>query len=255
MSKRFIDTTLWDRPWFMELVPSEKLAFYYIISQCNNVGVWAANFRLAEFQIGTQLDWEKFAGKCHGNIFILSEYKWFIVDYVKFQHPDFNASYETSKNNAVKSYARELSNDGLLLSYLDYLESGSFQLNLGASEGRPTPPRIGTGKERVKEEVRERARKDTHELPDGQLVPINLTTHQSIVDKYGLSVIEDYYEKISDFSASHNRKYVDYSATARNWIKDDISKGKAPKRNPSTPTPLSETDLLMDELLKRKRGE
>ena len=80
------------------------------------------------------------------------------------------------------------------------------------------------------EENRKEEKRDKHTLPNGQSIPINLITHQSLVDEYGIDVIEGYYERISDWSASTNKKYADYSATCRNWIKDDIKKGKGPTK-------------------------
>lgn len=105
MSKRFTDTELWTRPWFMELTPAEKLAWFYIKDQCDNVGVWVANFRLGEFVLGMQLDWEKFRLKCHGNIAVMENGKWWIVDFCSFQHPDLNP---LSESKPIKSYIREL---------------------------------------------------------------------------------------------------------------------------------------------------
>jgi len=40
MSKRFFDTDLWiNKPWFIELTPGEKAAWYYLLSTCDNVTV------------------------------------------------------------------------------------------------------------------------------------------------------------------------------------------------------------------------
>lgn len=112
--KRFFDTDLWQKPWFMDLAPSDKIAWFYLIGACDNVGVWTPNFRLANFQIGTEIDWEDFINRCNGNIVITDKGKWWLVDFCRFQHPDLD---EGSSSNAVKSYVTLLKKHGLFEQY------------------------------------------------------------------------------------------------------------------------------------------
>lgn len=88
--KRFTDTDLWKKTWFFDLTPAEKLAWFFIKDQCDNVGVWDPNIRLAETIIGTQLDWEKFMAKTHDNLILLDNGKWFIPDFCGFQYGELN---------------------------------------------------------------------------------------------------------------------------------------------------------------------
>lgn len=113
--KRFFDSEIWKKPWYMELTPAEKLAWHYITSECNNVGVWTPNFRLAEFIVGIQLDWEKFSEKCNDNIDILPNGKWWLVDFVDFQYGDLRGEI---KDKARMSYVKLLKKHGLWEHYL-----------------------------------------------------------------------------------------------------------------------------------------
>ena len=99
MGKRFTDTDLWDKEWFMDLAPAEKCAWYYIKDRCDNVGVWSPNRKLANVVIGADVDWEALPGKCHGNIRVLPSGKWLIVDFVRFQHPDIFKAIIACSNN------------------------------------------------------------------------------------------------------------------------------------------------------------
>ena len=54
--KRFFDTSLWDKPWFRRLQPSEKAAWLYILTKCDNVGVWIPDFEIADMFIGVEVD-------------------------------------------------------------------------------------------------------------------------------------------------------------------------------------------------------
>lgn len=86
MSKRFFDTGIWEKPWFMELTPVEKMALMYVMAKCDNVGVWTPNYKLASFQIGSEVMWESLSRRCNGNVEILPDGKWWLVDFCNFQY-------------------------------------------------------------------------------------------------------------------------------------------------------------------------
>ena len=105
MSKRFTDTEVWSKPWFMALALAEKLVWFYIKDRCDNVGVWTPNFPLAEFVLGSAIDWTTFRDKCHDNIVVLDNGKWWLIDFCSFQHPDLK---EASTSKPIVSYIRAL---------------------------------------------------------------------------------------------------------------------------------------------------
>jgi hypothetical protein len=106
--KRFTDTDLWNKQWFMELTPAEKIAWFYIKDACDHVGVWSPNFRLAEFVIGMQLDWKKFMDKTNGNIEELENGKWYMPDFCDFQYGELK---DTCKPHVA--YMKTLAKHGL----------------------------------------------------------------------------------------------------------------------------------------------
>ena len=86
MAKRFTDTELWDREWFMSLSPVDKCAVSYIKDKCDCVGVWKPNFPLAEFYIKGKPNWKELPGKSGGNIKLLPNGKWFLMFFCEFQY-------------------------------------------------------------------------------------------------------------------------------------------------------------------------
>ena len=110
MGKRFTDTEIWAKPWFMSLTIAEKLVWFYIKDNCDNVGVWVPNFPLADFVLGASIDWQEFKDKCHENIAVLDNGKWWLVDFCSFQHPDLKPD---STSKPVMSYIRDLKKHGL----------------------------------------------------------------------------------------------------------------------------------------------
>lgn len=52
MAKRFTDTELYDKPWFMTLPCRLKCAVEYLFKKCDSTGVWEPNYILAAAYVG-----------------------------------------------------------------------------------------------------------------------------------------------------------------------------------------------------------
>lgn len=82
--KRFTDTEIWDKEWYMNLTLKEKLLVRYIFDKCDNCGVWSPNWILASTYIGekvTAYDLVNFGSRLE----FVGE-KIFIVDFIQFQY-------------------------------------------------------------------------------------------------------------------------------------------------------------------------
>jgi hypothetical protein len=87
MAKRFIDTEMWKKQWYRKLSPIYKCLWTYIFTDCNYAGIWDVDFDLASFQIGEQIDAKKAEEIFSEHIIKVDNCnKWFIKDFVKFQH-------------------------------------------------------------------------------------------------------------------------------------------------------------------------
>ena len=92
MSKRFLDTSIWERQWFMDLEANEKLAMVYLFSRCDAVGVWCPNYKLANFHLGIEIDWPALIEKCNGNVEIQKSGKWWLPDFCDFQYGELTTA-------------------------------------------------------------------------------------------------------------------------------------------------------------------
>jgi len=150
MGKRFTDSGMWDRPWFRKLKPAEKCAIRYILDKCDNVGVWIPDFETAEFFIGETVDWDSLPNKVNGNVKVLDNGKWWVVDFVKFQHADL---FSGSRSNACLSYIKLLRDHGLLDSFPELFQALP----------KPCPSQGLAPKERVQVRVKERVKEKEEE--------------------------------------------------------------------------------------------
>jgi len=114
--KRFTDTNIWKKVWFQELSPEYKTAWFYIKDNCDSVGIWDVNIPLATFQIGSKIDWKDFIDNCNGNIYVLSDSKWWLIDFCRFQYGQLS---ESSNSKPIISYILLLKKHRLWKAYTE----------------------------------------------------------------------------------------------------------------------------------------
>jgi len=90
MAKRFTDTDKWQKLWFSELPPKYKLFWIYLLDMVDNAGIYDVNFKLAEFQLGMELDYDQIIKDFGKYIVKVKDTKWFIPKFVEFQYGELN---------------------------------------------------------------------------------------------------------------------------------------------------------------------
>jgi len=147
-NKRLTDEDIWvDKEWFINLDPVDKCAFMFIKARCDNVGVWVPYFKMAEGCIGKEVDWDALPKKCHDNIEILDNGKWWIIDFCAFQHADLieylidkqdplRTPKDLNTRKALKSYIRLLEQHGLTQRVLEVYAKGLYAPKVRQGEVR-----------------------------------------------------------------------------------------------------------------------
>ena len=100
MAKRFIDTDMFDDPWFMDLSKDGKLLWIYFITKCNHAGIIEINRKLISFQAGI-MDIETVIKELASRLVTVSEDLYFIPKFITFQYPGFPQSKVRQQVSAV----------------------------------------------------------------------------------------------------------------------------------------------------------
>ncbi|MEZ6115808.1 MAG: hypothetical protein R3C28_04445 [Pirellulaceae bacterium] len=103
MAKRFTESTKWRDSWFMALPPEFKLAWLYVCDECDHAGILELNERLANLQIGIEIDWQAFLAQCGRRVEYIKESKYWVRTFCEFQHGKLNPG-----NRVHKSVIRRL---------------------------------------------------------------------------------------------------------------------------------------------------
>lgn len=114
MSKRFTDTELWDKEWFMTLSLKQKCIVKFIRDKADLCGVWSPNFVIASAYIGEKITEKDVLSINKGNQFRkLANGKIYCVGFVEFQY----GNVLSEKSPIHKKIIGLLESNGILDSY------------------------------------------------------------------------------------------------------------------------------------------
>jgi DNA-directed RNA polymerase subunit RPC12/RpoP len=210
VAKRYRDTEIWGKEWYVSLTCAERCAIDYILCRCDPVGVWPPAFSVAERLIGEPVNWDELPAKTNGNLVVLPNGKWLVTDFVDFQYGKLR---ETCKPH---------------LFYLALLEKH------GLAEGYAK----GTRTLKEKELEKEKEKEDKEELAPGIL--LTTSEHEKLVMKYGVESTKAAYAKLSAYKLQSGKRYASDYGAILHWVMDEVVKrekasGKPGKRDPRCP--------------------
>lgn len=84
--KRFTDTNIWDKDWFMELKPKYKCLIKYLFDKCDSCGAWKPNWKLASLHINESVSADDLKEIPADQYEILPNGKIFLPDFINFQY-------------------------------------------------------------------------------------------------------------------------------------------------------------------------
>lgn len=101
MAKRFIDTGLFDDPWFMELSKDGKMLWIYLITKCNHAGIIDINNKLCKVQTDIE-NIETVIQELGNRLVRVDKQLFFIPKFIYYQYPKFPQSTVLQQKSAIE---------------------------------------------------------------------------------------------------------------------------------------------------------
>ena len=220
MAKRFTDTAKWKKKWIRELNPEMKLFWFYLLDNCDHAGIWEVDIDLASFQTGVKFDESTILKTFNRKIVPFKDGKWFVPKFIEYQYGELN------DNNRVHNVVIKILTKYDIYKHLN--EAG-----MGRTRGVNDPKDIYKEKEKLKEKEKESKK--------SQLLSIQIQLIELQKDFKNKDVKVEF-EKWQDYMSSHGKRYKNYVAAFRNWLRNDqfdkVEKKSLEDQFKKTPTGL-----------------
>ena len=203
MSKRFIDTEMFEDDWFMELSKDAKLLYIYFITKCNHAGIIKLNTKLASFQTGIKdipTVTQQLGNRC---LRVKQELDnvYFLPKFIKFQYPGFPKSNVIQQESALK-----------------ILESYEIDFNSCPTVAELLPKSNVHDSVNVNENVNEK-------IKYAEFVKMEEAEYNKLIEKHGQPFTLRCIEKLNNYKGSSGKTYKSDYRAILSWVIEGL-KGK-----------------------------
>lgn len=240
MAKRFTDTELWEKEWFMNLNPTMKCLVSYVRDKCDLAGIWTPNWTLAKIFIGDQISESDLLNIDGGNQFVkLENGKIYCEGFIEFQYGmNLNESSPVHRKILLTLEKNGITFGQKIKSEPQFKSENQYPIDRVSDTLSDRVCNTLQEKEKEKEEVKVKERKGGtggkqigFSRPDVSVIGIEFTGMGSTIDE--AEKFFNYYESIGWRVGQHSMK--DWKAAARNWLKknnsEELRYGYSPPRH------------------------
>jgi vacuolar-type H+-ATPase subunit I/STV1 len=220
MRTRIIHTRIWEDSFFSDLKPKDKLLFLYLLSndRVNLIGVYELPVKYISVDTGLT------ENEIQEGLSQLSEKILYFDNYVCIKNHKKYQNYSQGNKNQRKSYNKEIEDLPENLKDLyqkDFLTSSQLVDNQLTSS-QQLDINYNTKIINQKSEIINRKKQQKNKKE------ITQQDKQEISVMYGVpfEFVESKFEDLINYIESTGKRYKDYKATLRNWVKRDRDKIK-----------------------------
>ena len=99
MAKRFITTSMWEKPNWRKLPVRLKVVWFYLINKCDHAGILNdLDVGLLSYQIGDNYTIDEILEAFNDNIEQIGENKFYLTKFCKFQYGELNPNVKVHKS-------------------------------------------------------------------------------------------------------------------------------------------------------------
>lgn len=239
MSKRFTDSSKWDKGFFSDLDSRMKLAWLYLCDKCDHAGVWDINIKLLSFQTGENYTVADLTNKFADKIYIIDD-KLLIIPFIEFQYGTLNP-----ENRVHQSVISKLKKEGLYKVLISPLQ--------GAKDKDKDKDK-DLDKEKDKESIRKKIEKiyaEIYPLKKGKTKGVEKLSKEIKTDED----LENLKVAIANYSKTiKNPEYIKHFSTFatewKDWIDSNAGKATVTQSKAS-----AVFDVARDQLRRIEAGE
>lgn len=241
--KRFTETDKWTDNFFADLLPVEKLAWLYILDNCDAAGVIEVPGKVANFLIGENIDWEAFMLTLAdlGKLQQIENRKFWVTNFLRVQHRG-GISATAPKHAYVR---QSISRYNLPVSIQDFVQS----TNSVPTKKQPSSNRVPTEYVPSTYKDKDKATDKDKGIVKGKktLLPNDWQPkNPEYAAEHGLDPQGAIFE-FKDWATRRGKKYTNWEQTfqhaCRNWLQDH----KIAKVTPTTARPQKACDRVKAE--------
>ena len=237
MSKRFIDTALFDDPWFMELSKDAKLLWIYLITRCDHAGIIELNKRLVKFQTDIK-DLQSILEELGNRLVTLREDLIFIPKFISFQYPNFPQSHVNQQQGAIKQLEKYgLFKDGKLVEMnssptVSGELTNSYVYGNGNDNGNDLVivPEIAQKKEKF-----------------ADFVSMTKDEYEKLITDFGEPFILRCVETLNAYKGSTGKKYKSDYLAIHSWVINKVKKDSNDNKGTFTGKPQQDFRITVGE--------
>lgn len=222
MAKRFTDTELWDKEWFMQLPCRLKCLVKFVRDKADLSGVWSPNWIIANTYIGEKVTENDLLSVDNGNQFKkISNNKIFCIGFVDFQY----GSELSEKSPVHRKIISLLTQHGIYENYQNIVYK--YPINRVQDKDKEED------KEKDKVKVKEKERKIEILFLNSEYAELDFLIEKLEQSElpYSQANAEYYYNAMKNWSEENGKKKVNWLATCKNWILKDFKDGKLIDKN------------------------
>ena len=227
--KRFTETNKWIDPWFIELTPSEKLLWLYLVDNCDQIGVIDFSKRIADFNLGLNTDINKFIENSEKRVIELDNGKLLIIDFLSFQNGNIS-----EKCPAHKPIIRLLEKSENVVKLINEKNSNTLPDTLSnrvligipipTGKGKGIGKGISKGKSNSKIKDQNKGKEKTN---CSEFVTLTKDEYEKLIEKYKT---KDFVDKaitvLNNYKASNGKKYASDYHVLIGWVFDRFEEEK-----------------------------